>query len=239
MCAAIGCDIVADGPVAVSLGTSGTAFAYRAQPAVDPLGEAAAFCDSTGAWLPLVCTLNCTVATDWIAGLFGLDHTGVEAALRSSPSGARGLSFLPHLGGERTPSAPNGAGLFAGLRADHSPADLVRCVVEGVTFGLRYAVDALHRSGVVPSQLTVVGGGAQSNEWAQLCADVFEVPVVRPPEVEAAALGAALQARWAVDGIPPPPLAAGQRFEPHPSDALRSACARAARLREVALHNSL
>src|SRR5881628_2061570 len=60
MSAAIGCDVLAEGPVAVSLGTSATVFAYRAEPSVDPLGEAAAFCDSTGGWLPLACTLNCT-----------------------------------------------------------------------------------------------------------------------------------------------------------------------------------
>src|SRR5205809_1235343 len=65
MCAAIGSGITAPGPVALSLGTSGTVFAYCESPAVDPHGEAAAFCDSTGAWLPLACTLNCTSATDW------------------------------------------------------------------------------------------------------------------------------------------------------------------------------
>lgn len=240
MLAAIGVGAIIEGPVVVSLGSSGTGFAYRSQPAVDPRGEAAAFCDSTGAWLPLVCTLNCTVATDWIARMFSLDHSAVEECLRSSPPGARGLSFLPHLGGERTPNAPRATGVFAGARADHAAADFVRAVVEGVTFGLRYAVDALHRSGVVPSQLTLVGGGAQSNGWAQLCADVFEVPVVRPPDVEAAALGAARQARWAVDGVAPSPKLSGcEQFDPRPSDTLREACARAAHLRAVALASEL
>src|SRR5438270_10799900 len=80
MCAAIGCDVVAEGPVAVSLGTSGTAFAYRSAAAVDPLGEAAAFCDSTGGWLPLACTLNCTSALEWVRQLFAIDHAAVDAA---------------------------------------------------------------------------------------------------------------------------------------------------------------
>src|SRR5262249_6729387 len=110
MMAAIGVGAIVEGPVVVSLGTSGTGFAYRSQPAIDPRGEAAAFCDSTGAWLPLVCTLNCTQATDWIASLFGLDRAGFEAALGASPPGAGGLSFLPHLDGERTPNCPAGAG---------------------------------------------------------------------------------------------------------------------------------
>jgi D-xylulose kinase len=241
MMAAIGVGAIMEGPVVVSLGTSGTAFAYRAQPAVDPRGEAAAFCDSTGAWLPLVCTLNCTVATDWITALFGLDNTGLEAALRTSPPGARGLTFLPHLGGERTPNCPNGAGAFSGVRADHVPVDFVRAVVEGVTFGLGYALGALERSGVTASQVTLVGGGARSDGWAQVCADVFDVPVVRSPGTEAAALGAAGQARWVVDGRAPEvsETVHSRRFEPGNSSELRAAQARADHLRSIAIEGGL
>jgi xylulokinase len=112
--------------------------------------------------------------------------------------------------------------------------------VEGVTFGLHYAVGALQRSGVVPTQLTLVGGGAASDGWAQLCSDVFELPVLRPHETEAAGVGAARQAQWAVDNVPVSAGAdEGERFEPEPSEALREARGRAARLREIALANSL
>jgi xylulokinase len=241
MMAAIGVGAVVEGAVVVSLGTSGTGFAYRSQPAIDPLGEAAAFCDSTGAWLPLVCTLNCTGATDWITALFGLDYNGLESALAVSPVGARGLTFLPHLGGERTPNCPNGAGVFSGVRADHVVVDFVRAVVEGVTFGLEYALGALRRSGVTATQVTLVGGGAQSDGWAQVCADVFEVPVVRPPRVEAAAIGAARQARWVVEGASAPFAvdAAARRFEPNTSAVLGAARARANHLREVAIGGNL
>jgi xylulokinase len=241
MMAAIGVGAIVEGPVVVSLGTSGTGFAYRSEPAVDLHGEASAFCDSTGAWLPLVCTLNCTVATDWIAGLFGLDRVGFEMALSASAPGAHGLTFLPHLGGERTPNCPTGAGVFSGLRADHARVDLVRAVVEGVTFGLEYALRALRRTGVEARQVTLVGGGSASDGWAQLCADVFGVPVVRPSQTEAAALGAARQARWVVDGHAPLPATdqAGRRFEPNPSPALQAARARADHLRDLAIGGGL
>jgi xylulokinase len=240
MMAALGVGAVVEGPVVVSLGTSGTGFAHRAQPAVDPLGEASAFCDSTGGWMPLVTTLNCTVATEWIRRLFGLDHAGLDAALATSPPGARGLTFLPHLGGERTPNSPTGAGVFSGLRAAHTVEDFVRAVVEGVTFGLNYALRALRRSGVHATEITLVGGGAGSDVWAQLCADVFALPVVRPPQTEAGALGAARQARWAVDGVPVDPHpSGGRRFEPAPSTGLDEAARRADALRAVALANGL
>ena len=233
MCAAIGCDVVGEGPVAVSLGTSGTVFAYRSETAVDPLGEAAAFCDSTGGWLPLAATLNCTSATEWVRELFGIDHAAVDAAI--AKGGAFSPAFLPYLSGERTPNLPRATGAFVGLRPSHGRDDLVRAVVEGVTFGLSYAMDALRRAGVTPAEVTLVGGGSRSDAWAQLCADVFGVPVVRPEIVEAAASGAARQAQWSADKKRPALAAAkSERFEPRAIPELREAAARAATLRAMA-----
>lgn len=233
MCAAIGVGAIEPGPVVVSLGTSGTVFAYSDRPAVDPQGEAAAFCDSTGGWLPLACTLNCTGATEWVLALTGLDHAAFEQALDDSPPGARGLTFLPYLAGERTPDLPEATGSLYGLREPHDRSDIVRAVAEGVTLGLRYALEAIERAGVEPREVILVGGGANSDAWAQLCADILKLPVARPRAVEAAALGAALQARWVVDGVAPPMLdsAAASRFEPRGSAGLEEAAARQAALR--------
>ena len=238
MCAAIGCDIVTAGPVAVSLGTSGTVFAYRAEPAIDPLGEAAAFCDSTGGWLPLAATLNCTSATEWARELFEMSHAEVDAAL--AERGASGPVFLPYLSGERTPNRPQAAGILAGLRPDHGRDTIVRAVVEGVTFGLEYAMEALRRARVAPAEVTLIGGGAASDAWAQLCADIFELPVVRPSIGEAAASGAARQAQWAVDGKRTAlAVASAQRFEPRPRPELRETAERIATLRDIAGANHL
>ncbi|HKC92216.1 MAG TPA: xylulokinase [Candidatus Limnocylindria bacterium] len=238
MCAAIGCGVVSEGPVAVSLGTSGTVFAYRGEPAVDAAGEAAAFCDSTGGWLPLAATLNCTSATEWIRELFAMDHATVDAAVAAGH--AYGLAFLPYLAGERTPNRPQGTGVFVGLRSSHGRDAIVRAVIEGVTFGLAYAMHALRRAGVAATEITLIGGGSASDAWAQLCADIFELPVVRPAIVEAAASGAARQAQWALEGkraelarVPT------RRFEPRPGPELREAAERMAALREIARTNRL
>ena len=233
MCAAIGCDILAAGPVAMSLGTSGTVFAYRAEPAVDPLGEAAAFCDSTGGWLPLACTLNCTSATEWVRQLFAMEHADVDAAITSGR--APELAFLPYLSGERTPNRPEGSGVFVGLHPDHGRDAIACAVVEGVTFGLAYALQALRRAGVAPAEVTLIGGGSASEAWAQLCADVLELPVVRPEIVEAAGSGAARQAQWATEkkrpGLAPAP---SRRYEPRLRPELHDAAKRVDALREVA-----
>jgi xylulokinase len=199
MMAAIGTENIRPGAVTVSLGTSGTVFAYSQTPVVDPKGELAAFCDSTGAWLPLVCTMNVTGATEMVRSWFGLSMADLTQAASRVPVGSDGLLFLPYLEGERTPSMPGATGLFYGLRkgAD-SPGHLMRAAMEGATLGLRYGVDILRRLGVAAQRVSLAGGGAQNSVWRQVCADVFGVRVVRSAVEEAAAYGAALQARWAV-----------------------------------------
>ncbi len=232
MCAAIGVGAVRPGPVVASLGTSATAFAYRDEPAIDPLGEVSAFCDSTGGWLPLACTLNCTAVVDWARRLVGDAAPTVDQALAASPPGARDLTFLPYLTGERTPDLPRAAGSLHGLRLEHAPEDVVRSAVEGVTDGLAFALDALGRTGVRPEQLILVGGGANSDAWGQLVADMTGLPVERPRSAEAAAEGAARQVRWAVEGVEPSGFAAERRWEPATQPATEAVRERLAAARE-------
>jgi D-xylulose kinase len=199
MMAALGTENFRPGAVTVSLGTSGTIFAYAQAPVIDPGGELAAFCDSTGAWLPLVCTMNVTGATEMVRGWLGMEMADLTQRAGETPPGADGLVFLPYLEGERTPSMPGATGVFYGLRrgAD-SPGHLIRAAMEGATLGLRYGLEILRRLGIAPQRIALAGGGAQNPVWRQVCADVFGAPVVRSAVDEAAAYGAALQAYWAV-----------------------------------------
>lgn len=198
MMAAIGTGNVAPGgPVTASLGTSGTLYAWSAEPVTDERGDVAGFCDSTDGWLPLICTMNVTVATEAVRKLFNYDHAALDAAVRSTPAGADGLLFLPYLQGERTPSLPRGTGVFHGLTtANMTPGHLARAVMEGVTLGLAYGLNRLRQLGLKPAEIRLTGGGSRSEAWRQVCADVFGVPVVCLESAEGAALGAALQAAW-------------------------------------------
>jgi xylulokinase len=237
MCSAIGIGLTSEGAVGVSLGTSATAFAHRGAPAIDPAGEAAAFCDSTGGWLPLVCTLNCGGVVNWVLELVGRDLSALDPALRTSPPGANGLSFLPHLDGERTPNLPAGTGSFAGVRSMHRTEDFIRAAVEGVTFGVHYAFGALRRAGVEETGVYLVGGGSHSDEWGQLLADVLGMPV-RRSVAEAAGAGAAMQARWVVDAAEPIVTSEGG-WQPRKVAALDEARERLMRLRTLALDGAL
>jgi xylulokinase len=195
MMGAIGTGNVAPGVVTASLGTSGTIYAYSEKPAIDPGGEVAGFCDSTDAWLPLVCTMNVTVATEAARKLFGWSHAQMEEAVRSVPPGADGLLFLPYLQGERTPNLPRGTGVFHGLTPrTMTPAHLARATMEGVTLGLAYGLQRMRSLGIAPTEIRLTGGGSKSAIWRQICADVFGCRVVTLAEAEGAALGAAIQA---------------------------------------------
>jgi xylulokinase len=181
--------------------SSGTIFAYAEVPVVDPGGELAAFCDSTGAWLPLVCTMNVTSSTEMVRAWFNLGMADLTREAAKVPAGADNLLFLPYLEGERTPNMPAATGVFYGLRKGAgSPGHLMRAAMEGATLGLRYGLDILRRLGIDPKRISLVGGGAQNPVWRQICADVFGSPVVRSIIEEAAAYGAALQACWATTG---------------------------------------
>ena len=78
MMGAIGTGNTRAGVITASFGTSGTIYACAEKPVVDPRGEIAAFCDSTNRWLPLLCTMNVTVATEMVRNDFELDARAVR-----------------------------------------------------------------------------------------------------------------------------------------------------------------
>jgi xylulokinase len=198
MMAAIGTGNVSPGVLSMSLGTSGTLFAYADRPIVDDAGRWAAFCDSTGGWLPLICTMNCTVATEAVGKLCSFSTKEGDALLAGTRPGADGLLMLPFLNGERTPNLPNGRGSLFGMTATNlTVANLYRAAMEGAVYSLKNGYDAFVDAGMKFEGIRLTGGGSHSAVWRQMVADVFGLPVDVPEQAEGAAFGAALQALWA------------------------------------------
>jgi xylulokinase len=198
MMGAIGTGNVRPGVVSVSLGTSGTIYACSASPVVDPMGEIAAFCDSTGKWLPLVCTMNVTVATEMVRERFELSHDQLAAAAASAPPGNDGLLLIPFFEGERTPDVADGTGVYFGLRErSYDVPHFARAAMEGTTLGLNYGLNRMRELGIQPHEIRATGGGSKSAVWRQILADIFTADVVCQESEEGAALGAAIQAMWA------------------------------------------
>jgi len=197
MMGAIGTGNTRPGIVTASFGTSGTIYACASKPVVDPQGEIAAFCDSTNRWLPLLCTMNVTVATEMVRKDFGLDHVAFEKLAAKAPVGCDGLFLLPYLEGERTPNVPDGTGVYCGVNTHTFTAHhFARATMEGVTLGMNYGLRRLAQLGVKAKQIRATGGGANSKLWRQIMADVFNAEVVTLAVGEGAAYGAALQALW-------------------------------------------
>jgi xylulokinase len=224
MMAAIGTGNIRPGTVTASLGTSGTIFACAPQPVIDPQGEIAAFCDSADHWMPLLCTMNVTVATEAFRNLFGWDHERMDREVSSVPTGADGLIFLPYLQGERTPNLPEGCGVLHGMNTSNiTPAYMARAAMEGVTLGMAYGLRRMESLGLKPSEIRLTGGGSKSSAWRQILADIFGYPVVTMQSAEGAALGAAIQALAAATPTEAlatlsdrcAPTAEGSRLEPH------------------------
>jgi len=197
MMGAIGTGNTSAGVITASFGTSGTIYACAEQPVVDPQGEIAAFCDSTNRWLPLLCTMNVTVATEMVREDFGWSHERYAMESAKVPAGSRGLLLLPYFEGERTPNIPDGTGVWFGVNGKtFEAAHFARAAMEGVTLGMNYGLLRLAELGVKPTQIRATGGGAKSKIWRQIMADVFNAQVVTLKVSEGAAFGAALQALW-------------------------------------------
>lgn len=199
MMAAWGTGAIAPGRLVMSLGTSGTLFAYSDVPVVSESGDWAAFCSSSGGWLPLICTMNCTVATETVARICGFSTRDGDAHIAATEPGADGLTMLPFFNGERTPNLPNAKASLHGMDlGNDTPSHLYRAAMEGATYTLKFGYDAFVRAGMRFDGIVLTGGGSNSAQWRQLVADVFGLPVQVATQSEGAAFGAALQALWAM-----------------------------------------
>lgn len=201
MMGAVGTGTVSDGVITMSMGTSGTLYGYSEKPIVDPEGILAAFCSSTGGWLPLLCTMNCTVATEMTRDLFNMNVKEIDAAGAKAPAGAEGVTMLPFFNGERVPNLPRGKASIMGLNAtNYTRENIARASLESAIYGMKIGLDRFRELGFDVREIRMIGGGAKSPIWRQMAADVLGVPVLVPEQAEAAALGAALQAFWMLDG---------------------------------------
>lgn len=204
------------GDVAISLGTSGTAFARHTGPTDDETGEVASFADATGQFLPLVCTLNAARVLTSGAAMLGVDLAELEQLALQAPVGAGGLTLLPYLDGERTPNLPTATGTLSGMtRANLTPENTARAVVEGMLLNVAAGVDSLRREGVPVTRVQLIGGAVASRAVREIAAAVLGVPVLVPSPGEYVALGAARQAAWCLTGrLPDWPVSHDAAAEP-------------------------
>lgn len=205
---AVGNGIVSSGIVSATLGTSGVVFAHSDQPTRDPQGRVHTMCHAVpGKWCVFGCMLSAGGSFQWFRNNLG--SAEVAAAKKKkvdpyallireaqqAPAACEGLQFLPYLTGERCPYPdPNARGGWIGITARTTRAMLIRSLLEGVTFGMRDALSIMNEMQIPITQVRASGGGARSDFWLQLQADIYRQPIVSTSAAEGPAYGVAILA---------------------------------------------
>jgi xylulokinase len=210
-----GCGVVADGDAMYQSGTSEIPGIVSST--VIPTPGVILFPSYDGIRMHAAPTQSGGASLTWLSTLLGrspaelIDQASRTALDASTPF------FLPHLAGERAPIWDAASrGVFARLDANSGPEQLTLSVMEGVAHSVRWAFEALeHSAGIVPETINIGGGGARSDAWCQIRADVLGKPLTRTSIPAAAALGAAIIAGVGSGAFPSLPTAVRElvRFE--------------------------
>jgi xylulokinase len=196
--AAVGTGVVTDGSAFATIGTSGVVYAHSDKIAIDPLGRVHTFCCAVpGAWHVMGVMQAAGLSVQWFRNNLAADmsYAELDRLAEKVPVGADRLIYLPYLMGERTPHLDaNCRGVFFGLSARHGRAEMVRAVMEGVSYSMRDGLEILKGMGTDISRIYACGGGAKSAFWRQMLADVFGVAARTVECTEGPALGVAVLA---------------------------------------------
>lgn len=207
-CSAVGNGIIEEELISSSIGSSGVIFAHTDTFKQDYKGRVHTFNHAVpNKWYLMGVMLTAGLSLKWFRDNFGQLERGIEylsgidsyelldKEAASIAPGSDGLIFLPYLNGERTPHRNARArGVFFGLSLRHKKGHFVRSIMEGVTFGLRDSLEIIKELGISPRQIRLTGGGAKSNLWCQIQADIFNSEVAIMEIDEGPAFGAALLA---------------------------------------------
>ena len=205
---AVGNGIVEEGIASCSVGTSGVLFAHMRKAYTDSLLRTHTFCAAVpGEWHVMGVQLSSGGSLRWYRDTFAAEEINAAKLLNTdpydlltkaaaeAPAGCEGLLFLPYLTGERCPYPdPFARGVFFGLTLRHTRAHMVRSVLEGVAYGLRDSLEIFQAMGVNPTQIRLSGGGARSEVWRHIQADIFNRECVTINIDEGPAFGVALLA---------------------------------------------
>jgi xylulokinase len=201
--AAVGAGVVSpDDGAYCYLGSSSWVSLAARRPLHDPAMRTMTFDHVVaGHYVPTATMQAGGASLEWITEILEPGEDGerfrrLVGSAQTATAAEDGLYFLPHLLGERSPYwNPDAAGAFVGVCRHHGRAHLARAVLEGVAFNLLTCIDAFRDNGAPVTRVDAIGGGAASDVWLQILADVWGCPVRRRSIVEEAnSLGAAVTA---------------------------------------------
>ncbi|WP_404321479.1 xylulokinase [Cytobacillus firmus] len=199
-CGAIGSGILSKGKTLCSIGTSGVVLSYEEQNDKDFQGKVHYFNHGEeNAYYTMGVTLAAGHSLSWFKNTFAEKDSfdSLLAEISEVPIGSNGLLFTPYLAGERTPYADSQIrGSFIGMDSSHNRNDFVRSVIEGITFSLNESIEIFRESGKLIDTVISIGGGAKSDAWLQIQADIFNSTIVKLSSEQGPAVGAAMLAAY-------------------------------------------
>ncbi len=194
----------------LNLGSSGAIRVVSKQPLLDREMRFFCYYIASKNWLVGGAVNNCGIILRWFRDNFGQKETEqakernidvyrlLDEQAAKVPPGSDGLLFLPFLAGERFPIRdPYVRGMLFGLDLAHGKPHVIRSMMEGVTYTLKWILDAIEEH-LELDEIRVSGGGARSALWRQIVSDVCGKKVVKTDVEEASSLGAAMFAGIAV-----------------------------------------
>lgn len=211
--AAVGNGVVGDGKCNISLGTSGTVFLSGTTFLADENCALHSFAHADGNYHLLGCMLSAASANQWWHREILKNEALLKDQRRIKKLGENQVYFLPYLMGERSPhNDPFARAMFIGMSMDTSEADMAQAILEGVSFGLRDSIEIAKKLGLKPKTTRICGGGAKSELWCRMIANVMNLPVEIPQDDEGPALGAAILSSVGCNVYPDVETAAAQIF---------------------------
>jgi xylulokinase len=193
----IGNGMINVGDATVNIGSSGQVSFQVDRPVLNSNLSTNTFCSyQRDRWLLLGATMTAGLSLKWWHQILGdVDYRQMDSEVAVIQPGSTGILFLPYLNGERTPHVdPNLSGMFLGINIGTSQAHMTRAVMEGITYSLMQAIEVCGELGFSASSLIASGGGARSQPWLQLQADIYNLPIRVGTFEEQAGLGAAIVA---------------------------------------------
>ena len=195
--AAVGTGTVGEGGCNISLGTSGTVFISSEKFGVDDTNALHAFAHADGGYHLMGCMLSAASCNKWLMDdiLKTDDYAAEQAPITDDKLGRNRVFFLPYLMGERSPINDTSArGTFTGITMDSTRADLTQAVLEGVAFAIRDSVEVARSLGIKINSSKICGGGAKSELWKKIMANVLNVQLQCVASEQGPGLGGAMLA---------------------------------------------
>jgi len=200
----LGSGAVEPGEVAISMGTSGAIRQFAKGFPINQTQETFTYAFTKEESIIGGPTNNGGIAIQWLKDILQneQDFTSFINEAKKSSIGANGLLFIPYINGERAPIWQSDAsGEFIGLKMKHQTCDVIRAVLEGITYNLLMIAKSLEGTGYPFKKVNVNGGLTQTSLWNQMLADMLGHPVYVSETHHNAAWGAAFVALYGIGQV--------------------------------------